>query len=132
MTLSATEPALAGTTILVIDDDPDIRQMISTVLRTAGAEVHAAADGVSALDRLAQQGIDAVLLDWHLAEGSGSNLLRALCTRHPELSERTAVITGDLLRSTSEAIGSHPVLAKPFRPTELIALVARLMKRPPD
>jgi CheY-like chemotaxis protein len=132
VTLSTTKPALAGTTILVIDDDPDIRQMIAKVLHAAGAEVHAAADGASALDRLAQQGVDAVLLDWHLAEGSGSNLLHALHARYPELSERTAVITGDLLHSTAEAIGSHPVLAKPFRPTELIALIARLIERPPD
>ena len=123
------QPPLAGTTILVVDDDPDIRQMIATVLRAAGAEACQAADGSSALDQLDRQEVDAVLLDWHLAEGCGSTLLETLCARHPELSRRTAVITGDLLRSTTDAIGNHPVLPKPFRPPELIALIATMIER---
>ena len=132
MTDPAIPSALTGTTILVIDDDPDVRRMIATVLRTAGAEVDEAADSGAALDRLAQRRSDAVLLDWHLAEGCGSGLLATLSARYPELSERTAVITGDLLRSTADAIGDHPILKKPFRPSELIALIVRLIERPRD
>ena len=121
--------------VLLVEDDADIREMTSTVLRKAGARVHTAGDCEEAALRLAERGFDAILLDWNLAGSTGGGLLVTLRADYPELFARSAVVTGDLLsipgQHEAESYG-RPVLAKPFRPARLLELLAGLLDGPSD
>jgi two-component system NtrC family sensor kinase len=114
--------------VLVVDDDGDIRRMIATVLESAGACVDLAASGTEAQRTIAERRHDAVLLDWHLDDMSADAFLRGAESIRPGISERVAVMTGDLIRGTevhdAEARG-FVLLRKPFRPKELIAVIQR-------
>ena len=68
--------------VLVVDDDPDIREALSDVLTEEGYRVHDAVDGVHALEQIARLPRPcAVLLDWRMPRLDGKGLLDALETR---------------------------------------------------
>jgi DNA-binding response OmpR family regulator len=127
--MASPKPRLTGS-VLVVEDDPDIRSMTATILRVAGATVFDAASATEALSHLSHNDIDAIVLDWNLVGETGSALLEKLKDQHPELLRRSAVVTGDLLsipgRHEAERFGC-PVLAKPFRPRQLIETVASIL-----
>lgn len=118
--------------VLVVEDDPDIRSMTATILRVAGATVHDASSASEAIDWLDSCPFDAVVLDWNLAGEKGSVLLEKLREHYPDLLRRSAVVTGDLSstpgRHEAERFGC-PVLAKPFRPRQLVETVSRILTR---
>lgn len=122
-------PRLSGS-ILVVEDDPDIRLMTASILRVAGATVRDAASATEALSCLDTATFDAVILDWNLAGETGGMLLEKLRERQPGLLRRSVVVTGDLTsipgRHEAERFGC-PVLAKPFRPRQLVETVAGIL-----
>ena len=122
-------PKLAGS-ILVVEDDEDIRSMTLTILQAAGASVEGAASAAEAIACLEKTDFDAVVLDWNLAGDTGGALLQRLRDSHPGLLRRSAVVTGDLLSIPGQHEAEHygcPVIAKPFRPSQLIETVAAMM-----
>lgn len=122
-------PKLQGS-VLVVEDDPDIRSMTVSILRSAGATVHEAATASEAVECLDHSCFDAVVLDWNLAGETGGILLERLRDRFPGLLRRSAVVTGDLMsipgHHEAERFGC-PVLAKPFRPRQLLETVAGIL-----
>lgn len=131
----ASNVRLDGLSLLVVEDDSDIRLMTTTVLRSAGASVGEAANGGEAEQRLAAGGIDGVVLDWNLTDVSGEDFLRTLESRHPVVWQHCLVVTGDLVRSCdvhAAAAMGRPVLAKPFRPAQLLGQLAALFGTPAD
>lgn len=122
-------PRLSGS-ILVVEDDPDIRLMTASILRVAGATVRNAASATEALSCLDNATFDAVILDWNLAGETGGMLLEKLRERQPGMLRRSVVVTGDLTsipgRHEAERFGC-PVLAKPFRPRQLVETVAGIL-----
>lgn len=122
-------PRLSGS-ILVVEDDPDIRSMTSSILRVAGATVSDAATAGEALSFLDSGVFDAVILDWNLAGETGGVLLEKLRDHQPGMLRRSVVVTGDLMsipgRHEAERFGC-PVLAKPFRPRQLVETVAGIL-----
>lgn len=123
------KPRLSGS-VLVVEDDPDIRSMTATILRVAGATAYEAASASEAITCLDRKEIDAIVLDWNLVGETGGVLLEKLREQYPSLLGRCAVVTGDLLsipgRHEAERFGC-PVLAKPFRPRQLIDTVAAIL-----
>lgn len=119
--------------VLVVEDDADIRSMTVSILEAAGASCAEAASATEALGCLETAEFDAVILDWNLAGETGSILLESLRERHPDLLRRSAVVTGDLMsipgHHEAESYGC-PVLAKPFRPKQLLATVAAILEQP--
>lgn len=126
---SAAKPRLEGS-VLVVEDDPDIRSMTVSILRGAGAVVHEASTASEAVGCLDAGRFDAVVLDWNLAGETGGLLLETLRDHHPALLRRSAVVTGDLMsipgHHEAESFGC-PVLAKPFRPRQLLETVAGIL-----
>jgi DNA-binding response OmpR family regulator len=116
--------------ILVVEDDPDIRSMTASILRVAGATVSEASSASEALSCLDREDFDALILDWNLAGETGGVLLETLRERSPTLLRRSVVVTGDLTsipgRHEAERFGC-PVLAKPYRPRQLVELVAKVL-----
>jgi len=116
-------------TVLVVDDEADLRAMVADMLRPDGHGVIVAASGREALEVLAREPVDLVLCDLRMPDLDGPGLHERLCSDFPALAERVAFVTGDTLSPAANAFLKRtgaPVLTKPFAPAELRAMVARL------
>ncbi|HYC00192.1 MAG TPA: response regulator [Candidatus Limnocylindrales bacterium] len=125
----SSRPRLTGS-ILVVEDDADIRSMTLTILEAAGAKVAGAASAAEAIQCLQRASFDAIVLDWNLAGDTGGALLQQLRDHHPALLRRSAVVTGDLLSIPGQHEAEHfgcPVIAKPFRPAQLVETMAAIL-----
>lgn len=72
--------------IVVVDDEPDARELARMVLERGGHEVHTARHPDEALQVLAQQAIDVVLTDLHMPRMDGEQLAEMIATVHPEVT----------------------------------------------
>ena len=108
------------TTVLVIDDDPGIREFLETLARRQGYGVHTAEDGESALEKLDQIRPDIITLDAVLPGIEGLETLRRLKQRAPEVP--VIMLSGHgQARTIVEAmrLGASDFLRKPFEAEEL-------------
>lgn len=116
--------------VLVVDDESIIAQLVADLLDGEGYEVETASDGRAALDRLAQRSYDAVLSDLRMPELDGLGLFRAIEQRHPELLRRFVFITGTSAQDEYQGFiddAKVPVLTKPFDVADLLCVVQRLV-----
>lgn len=118
-------PAPPADRVLVVDDDPAVRDVVSRHLERAGYEVVQSPSGREALEAL-RDGltVHAVVSDVEMADGSGGWLLAQLGYEYPSLVPRTVVITGDPHGARAAHIATRwrcPVLAKPFTGAQLLA-----------
>jgi CheY-like chemotaxis protein len=115
--------------ILVVDDDPTVRQICMRVLRTAGYDTHEASDGAAALDfvRKSPDKPHLVLSDIVMPRMNGVQLLEALSVLHPGLP--VLLMTGYAMDALREQGISVPcgVLDKPFAPEHLLSEVHRCL-----
>jgi two-component system OmpR family response regulator len=110
--------------ILVVDDDPNIRFLLTASLEFEGLEVQTAPDGATALELCATRTFDLFLIDYVLPGMDGLALARAIRGQHPELP--IALITGNVhLVSAADlaAAGITQLFAKPFGLDELVAWI---------
>jgi two-component system OmpR family response regulator len=115
--------------VLVVDDDANIREVARFALARAGHAVELAGDGEVAHTRLERGGIDLVVLDVLMPELDGLSLCRRL-----RVTSRVPIV---FLSSRSEEtdrvlgldLGADDYLAKPFSPRELVARVAAVLRR---
>lgn len=120
---------MSAPTILVIEDDPDIRGLITALLQRAGMTGLAAQDGRSGLRSFFELRPDLVVLDIGLPELDGWQVLE----RVRELSEVPVLVltaageTPDRVRGLDG--GADDYVAKPFEPTELVARIRALLRR---
>ena len=116
-------------TILVVDDEAGIRQLVDRILRRAGHETLLASNAPEAL-RLFDANAPAiglVLLDWHLPGVSGREALAQLLSRRSDL--RIVLMTGGR-EATMDEHGTHDsisILLKPFTATELLLTVRTVL-----
>jgi CheY-like chemotaxis protein len=120
--LNAWPPLLDRMTILVVDDEPSIAQLLSEVLDEAGYRVVLAADGRSALATARRELPALVLTDRMLPELDGLEVARRL-RRHPA-TRHIPVVMMSSSRPDRELIGDLPFLPKPFELEELLDIVA--------
>jgi two-component system, OmpR family, response regulator ResD len=137
---AATIASMAGRavrrTVLVVDDEPTIAEVVSRYLERAGYDAVSAADGAAALRMAAERRPDLVVLDLMLPEIDGLEVLRRLRAGG---GARTPVI---LLTAKGEhddrlaglRSGADDYVVKPFSPSELVARVDAVLRRvhPPD
>ena len=112
---------LSGT-VLVIDDEPSLRQTLTQILKRAGCEAASAADGPTALQRLAAASYDLVYLDIHLPGMDGLQVLKEIHRLYPQLP--VVLFTAHAsLQSAMEAVrlGATDYLTKPIDPETLVA-----------
>jgi two-component system alkaline phosphatase synthesis response regulator PhoP len=117
---------------LVVEDDPDIVELIDHYLRAEGFLVEALGDGRQALERLRAGGHDVVILDLQLPGLDGLSLCAEL--RHDKRTRSLPVIMltarGDEAdRVVGLEVGADDYVVKPFSPKELVARVRALMRR---
>lgn len=111
--------------ILLVDDEPHVPLLVRPLLEQLGMTVHTARSLAEARRSLAARRPDGVLLDLHLPDGSGLDLLRELRAARDTATLPILVISAegdDRVLDEVERIGGL-VLAKPFSPTKLVQRV---------
>lgn len=108
--------------VLVVDDDDDIRELITMRVRRAGHTVTSIGDPRVALERAADLHVDLALLDWSMPHMNGGELCAGL-RRLPHLADLSvAVVTAHSdpeTRERARAAGASGYLTKPFALSEL-------------
>ncbi|MFE9099437.1 response regulator transcription factor [Actinomadura geliboluensis] len=123
-------PETGPARILVVDDEPAVRESLSSSLEFEGYRVAGAADGVTALDQVQRDTPDLVVLDVLMPRMDGLTTcrrLRALGATMPVLMLTARDMVGD--RVTGLDAGADDYLAKPFELDELLARVRALLRR---
>jgi PAS domain S-box-containing protein len=126
---------LAGRRVLVVDDDPGVRETVAEILRGAGARVEVAENGKRALDRVVADHFDAVLSDVVMPEMDGYELFQAIRRESP--STVVVLMTAfyydrDHVIKRSRLEGLEGVLfKKPIDPARLRATLATLLSQKP-
>ncbi|MBI4821175.1 MAG: response regulator transcription factor [Deltaproteobacteria bacterium] len=116
-------------TILVIDDDERLRQLLAEYLTARGYVVETSANGSTGLERLRAKGIDLVVLDLTLPDKDGLDVLRELRTfsRAPVI---VLTARGDETdRIVGLELGADDYVPKPFNPRELVARIQAVLRR---
>ena len=119
-------------TILVVDDEPAIRDMISTALDVAGYECLQAENAQQAHGMIIDEQPDLVLLDWMMPETSGIELIRRL--QRDELTKNVPVIMLTAKAAEDNMVqglesGADDYITKPFSPRALIARINAVLRR---
>ena len=120
---------MADGRILVVEDNPDITDMLKVMLGAEGYEVLSAADGAQALATIKQEPLDLVILDLMLPIMDGLEV----CKRTREICQVPIIIltakTGEVDKIVGLNSGADDYVEKPFSPGELIARVRAQLRR---
>ena len=121
----------AGKTILLVDDDAEVRQAIQAVLEPLDATVLVAEDGNSAVDLAGQNSPDVVILDMMLPKRSGFLVLEKI-KRGKKKGQKPFVVMitanpGHRHKAYAQSLGVDDYLNKPFRMERLLEVVSQLL-----
>lgn len=119
--------------VLVVDDEVEVAELISEILKKEGFHVDIAHSGAGALTRLGVGKYDLLLSDLNMAGVDGRDLYEALKLNFQEMLDVTAFITGDIMGAASQSLlqeSGRPYLEKPISPTELRDLVYGMLDTP--
>jgi two-component system OmpR family response regulator len=124
------EQAAAAKHILVVDDDPDVREMLTNYLESENFRVSAVADGQAMSRVLDERPVDLMILDMRLADEDGFDIMRRLGSP-PEAP--IIIITGhrrdEVDRVVGLELGADDYITKPFSLRELLARVRAVLRR---
>jgi PAS domain S-box-containing protein len=127
-------PALAGVRVLVVDDDPDTRELVRHVLAGQQADVVTAATAARAMDVLRTGGVGVLVSDLAMPDGDGYELIRMVREMPVQYGGRVPAVALSALTRAEErdralAAGFQAHLGKPVDAGELVGVVAELGKR---
>jgi DNA-binding NtrC family response regulator len=116
--------------ILIVDDEPNVRLTYRTALETEGLDVREAPDGLAALDAMSERQFDLAILDMRMPEVSGLELLERM--RQQGIETPVVIVTayGDVPHAVrAMKLGAIDFLEKPLTPETLRAMVAEILRR---
>jgi len=116
-------------TVLVVDDEEEIRETLAEILEGACHRVVTAASGREALDRLDSQSYDVIFADMRMPDLDGRALYREIERRWPHQAERVVFVTGDMLTTSLRkfvADSGRQLIEKPFMPGDVRRVVVEL------
>ncbi|MGG6312151.1 response regulator transcription factor [Paenibacillus macerans] len=115
--------------ILIVDDDPHFRRLITVVLKKEGCELYEASDGIEALSLLETVKVDLVILDVMMPNMNGWQLCQEL-RAHYDLPLLMLTAKGDLQQKVKGfQSGTDDYLVKPVEPMELVMRMKALLRR---
>ena len=115
--------------ILVIDDDPSIRQVVDYALTDEGYEVDLAPNGEAALAAIARQHPDVILLDMKMPVMDGWEFARRYRERYDHRAPIVAVTAAQDAAQRGADVGAEDYLAKPFDLAALVECIAVVIRR---
>ncbi len=122
---------LAGKTILVIDDDPDILTAVAAGLKDTGATIQTSNDGGTAVAQIEKLRPDLLILDIMLPHKSGFLVLEQMRQKTPRgQGPKIIMITGNQgqrHRQYAQALGVDDYINKPFRMERLVESIEKLL-----
>lgn len=115
--------------ILVVDDEEQIRIMLSQLLEREGYEVHGAENGKEGLELLQRQAFDLVITDMVMPEKDGLKFIMEVMRDWPELKiiaiSGGGIIKADRYLAMAGYLGDIPTMEKPFKLDALLELVKK-------
>jgi len=120
---------MATTKVLVVDDEPTVREVVVGYLRRDGHEVFEAADGTTALDLLESNPPDLIVLDMMLPGVNGLDVLRRVRTTSDVPVIMLTARAEESDRVAGLELGADDYVVKPFSPRELAARVNGVLRR---
>lgn len=115
--------------LLVVDDDPNIRELIVHFMKNEGFDVYEASDGLEALTKLDNVKVDIVILDVMMPNMDGWELCSEL-RKHYDIPLLMLTVNGDTSQKVKGfQLGADDYLVKPFNSLELIVRVNALLRR---
>ena len=117
-------------TVLVVDDEPEIRSSVRAMLETYGYEVVEAGDSDAAVTALGTTRPDVILTDIYMPGADGIELINALRTwpeRIPVIAMSGGRIGGPDALAAAEKLGAVGIIDKPFRVSNLLEMVDRVI-----
>lgn len=115
--------------ILIVDDDPRLRDLVRLALERAGHAVIVAADGAHALTRTARDAPDLIVLDVGLPNMDGFETCRRIRARSAVPILFLTARDDEIDRVLGLELGADDYVTKPFSPRELVARIKAIMKR---
>src|SRR6516162_5425895 len=116
--------------VLVVDDEPNVRLVFRTALESAGFRVEVAADGPAALKLLTKAGIDVVLLDLLMPGMGGMEVLRRLREEGNDVPVVIVTAHGSIPDAVEAMkLGAIDFLSKPLNPERLRRVVGEVIRR---
>lgn len=115
--------------VLVVDDEPMVREVLARYLQREGFSVTLAADGADALNRLDSVGADLVVLDLMLPRIDGFEVLRRLRSRTDTPVIMLTARGSETDRIVGLEVGADDYVTKPFSPQEVVARVRAVLRR---
>jgi len=114
--------------LLVLDDDPSMQRLVSTLLRRNGHKVDVVSSGSQAIEKLATVTYDVLLLDVMTPTEGGLTVIRHLKEAKPALLKRVVLLTASpdsVLKAVAGDV--FGIVRKPFEPEELVATIDRVL-----
>ena len=115
--------------ILVVDDEPEIADLVGVYLQSEGFSVCQCGTGAQALDCVRAQPVDLAILDVMLPDMDGFALCTEIRREHHFPVIMLTAKAGDMDKITGLTIGADDYLTKPFNPLELVARVKAQLRR---
>ncbi len=117
-------------TVLIADDEPSIRHVLTLVLTDKGYDVRAVADGEEALRELASRPYDVVISDVRMPKVDGMALLKAALEHWPEITFLVMSAYGSQDQALEAvAQGAYDYVQKPFKPEEIVLVLKKAEER---
>lgn len=116
-------------TVLVVDDEPELRKCVVRDFTRLGYTVFEAGNGNEALEIFLRHPVDAVLTDVRMPQGTGIYLLEEIRRRHPTIPV-VFLITGyaDIGESEAKGKGAYGIIEKPIDRKAMIAMVEKSLR----
>ena len=118
-----------GARVLVVDDEPMVRDVLARYLSKGGFEVELAADGQAAIDAFNREEPDLVLLDLMLPKIEGLEVFRLIRSRADSPVIMLTARGAETDRVVGLEMGADDYVAKPFSPAEVVARVQAVLRR---
>ncbi|HCV43499.1 MAG TPA: hypothetical protein DGH68_08430 [Bacteroidetes bacterium] len=119
-----------GNSILFVDDDPDLREIVSDQLSASGYDVDSAEDGELAIDKLQEKNYEVVLLDITMPNKNGMDVLRF--TKDHSMSCKVIMLTGMVglsIAIESIKLGAADYITKPYNMDYLLSSIKRALEK---
>jgi CheY-like chemotaxis protein len=128
----AASPALVPKTVLVVDDEQPVLDLLMLYLHRLGHQAEVAHSGEAALQKIERQEYDQIICDLRMPGVDGRQVYEYVKNKHPELLSRLIFCTGDTLQETTRKFLDEcgcPLLTKPFLFEEFAQVLSQGLQR---